>query len=737
MAGKFRSFRLGGFAYTSRPMKAAHPFFRVLLLSLLTLLTAWAQEETDPSKLDPSDIYFQGWMALRDADEYQKKEEFQKAFEAATRCKRLIDTITLYHPQWKPHLVERKQKEALSKLEVLSTKLPDLNESGLRLYQGNQNAPTPTVSPGLTPAEVMQATRIQRELAEARQKLAKAEDLRNADAARYQRQIRELTAERDKLAASTLQQEVRELKNRIDLVEDEKRILAHQLSRTKEELEGARRTIAALDEKEKESRKVANQLNAMLDKEREVAGEVIDGLRAQQTKLSEELRETKKLLLVERQQTQHLERLLTDARGEIEALTTERDHLLKERDHLSELLQLNQGDRIQRLIEQNMSLARDLREAEESVKNLAENADGKAEELLEAKRDLSLAKARIIEQREEREAETQRSRSLEMKLKDAYDELRAREDLADIDSDLAEENRMLREVADRLLRTQQRRREQATMLLETAKEEKEDVNLVQAVQQLVGEKIELTPEEQLMIAQRGADGQFKLNMDRNNPEEVAMNNAQLRRLVNALDRAINKAFVRGKTEVALELTEQLLDEHPGHVPTMVNQGVIRLKMGLPDLAIDSFNNAVTLQPTPLPYAHYMKGVAYHSLQQFTNAQREYELAIKMDGTNADAHNRLGGIHAQSGRMGEAREHFEIAYRIDNTYLEPLLNLSVLHNKTGETEAALNYYRQFRKAGGQPRPDLERLLAEANRKAQEADEQPEKKESGATPVLNTP
>ncbi|MGJ8724228.1 MAG: tetratricopeptide repeat protein [Roseibacillus sp.] len=713
-------------------MKVAHSFFRVLFLSLLTIFTAVAQEETDPSKLDPSDIYFQGWMALRDADEYHKEEDFQKAFEAATRCKRLIDTVTLYHPQWKPHLIERKQKEALSKLETLASLLPDLNNSGLRLYQGNAAAPTPTVSPGLTPAEVMQATQIQRELAEIRTKLSKADDLRNAEAARYQRRIRELTAERDKLAESTLQMEVKELKNRIDLVEEEKRILARQLSDTRGELDQALTKVADLDKKEKESRKVANQLNEMLKKERNVAGDVIDGLRGQQQKLTKELKETKQLLAVERQQSQRLERLLTDARGEVESLTTERNHLLKERDHLSELLQLNQGDRIQRLIEQNMTLARNLREAEEAMQNLVNNADANAEDLLNAKRDLAMAKSQIIDSRQESDAELERNQSLELKLKDAYAELKARENLADIDSDLLEENRVLRDVADRLIRTQKRRREEANLLLQTAKEDKEDETLMAAVQQLVGEEINLTPDEKLMFNRAGADGQFKLNMGRNNPEDVELSNAQLRRYISALGTAIEKAYSRGKTEVALDLCEQLLDEHPGHVPTMVNQGVIRLKMGFPDMAIESFNNAATMQIAPLPYAHYMKGVAYHSLKKFENAQKEYELAIKLDSTNADAHSRLGGIYVQQGRTGEARELFEKAYRIDNNKPGPLFNLALLHSRLNEEKAALNYYRQFRKAGGQPNPDFERMLSKAKPEATE-----EPIPSTATPVISAP
>ena len=217
----------------------------------------------------------------------------------------------------------------------------------------------------------------------------------------------------------------------------------------------------------------------------------------------------------------------------------------------------------------------------------------------------------------------------------------------------------------------------------------------------------------------------------------SLSNAQLRRYISALGTAIEKAFARGKTEVALDLCEQLLDEHPGHVPTLINQGVIRLKMDFPDQAIESFDNAVTMQIAPLPYAHYMKGVAYHSLKQVDKAQKEYELAIKLDTTNADAHSRLGGIYAQQGRMGEAREQFETAYRIDNTYLAPLYNLAVLHNKMNEEKAALNYYRQFRKAGGQPKPKFERLLSKANREAKPAQAAPKTENIKATPVISTP
>lgn len=744
---QFLAFRPAQIHYSAELMKDTPPFLRILFLVLLSLFPSGAQDAKDPAQLDPSDIYFQGWMALRDSDEYREKEEYEKAFDSATRCKRYMDTVTLYHPDWKPHLIERKQKECAGALESLAPLLPAaLDTDAPKLYNAGTTTPPPAARP-LTPAEVLQATRIQRDLAEARAKLLEAQDLRNADAARYQRQIGELIAERDKLASSTLNAEIKQLKNRIDLVESEKKALARSLYETRTELTQTKTKLEAqLTEsqaKEKAARKVANELNEMLKKERNVSNEVIVGLRQQQEQLADELRETKSLLTVEQRRSERLERLLTDSRGEVESLTTERDHLLKERDQLSELLQLNQGDRIQRLIEQNMTLARNLRESEEAIDSLAKNADLAAEESLRAQRDLAMAKAQIIELRKESDAELERTLTLERRLAEAHTELTARENISDLDEDLREENEMLREVAEKLLVTHKRRREQANLLIAAAKERADqDPSYEQAVNQLLGEEMALTPEQESLIDPIGSDGQFRFDADRATPEERELAGLQLRRYTNAISTAIDKAYNRGKTEVALELCEQLLDQNTGHVPTMINQGVIRLRMGLLDQASESFRNAVAMQgSTQLPYLHYLLGVTQHELNNLDDAEKEYEVAVQLDPSNADAHNSLGIVHAQKGKMGEAREHFELAYRIDNNLLETLENLTRLHQKMNENGAALNYYRQYRKAGGSPRPELETLLAEEiNPPAANDEKKPAAKEPAspaAQPVLAEP
>lgn len=725
-----------------------------LILWLATIIPSLGQDQQNPAELDPEDIYFQAWMAVEDAVEFRDAKEYQKAFDAAGSAKRYLDTVTLYHPTWKPDFVKNKRTQTDAALEELAPLLPKPSATqGPKLLN---SAPTPNASASraLTPAEILQASRIQRDLVQTQKSLAEMSQLRTAEVTRLQRKVGELERERNKLAASTLQTQVQKLRNHIDLVEEEKKVLATNLYQTQTELAETKRTLEAqvndLTSKEKAARQVANELNAMLEKQNTVSGEVIKGLRSQLKSSQKELKETRKALLAESTRSERLERLLTDARGELESLSSERDQLLKERDELSDLLQLNQGDRIQRLIEQNMTLARDLRESQERVDALNANADGNAGELAKAMRDLAMAKSQIMELRQSSDSEMQRRINLERRMADMHAELKTRENLADVDSDLREENKMLREMAEDFLIKAKRQREQAALLIDAAKKRaEEDPNYENALQQIIGEELVLTEEQRTLIQAAPVDGQFRFDADRASPEERELAGIKLRRYTNALTTAIERAYSRGKTEVALDLCEQLLDSNPAHVPTMVNEGIIRLRMGKPKQALTSFNNAVAMQGTVrLPYLHYLLGVTHHSLDQLKEAAAEYEVAVALQPGNAEAHNRLGIVHAMSDELGQAREHFELASRIDTQSLEPLENLVRLHQEQGEMEAALNSYRLYLKAGGTPRPEIEAVIVqtdgsgdhEASPGEESAEEAspptPEKNESasGSLPVL---
>ena len=66
---------------------------------------------------------------------------------------------------------------------------------------------------------------------------------------------------------------------------------------------------------------------------------------------------------------------------------------------------------------------------------------------------------------------------------------------------------------------------------------------------------------------------------------------------------------------AREVFESILDEHPGHVETILNLGVVHMKNDEIGLATGSFNDAIVIRGEFLPFAHFMLGVCNYKLAQ--------------------------------------------------------------------------------------------------------------------------
>src|SRR6185503_16018853 len=99
-------------------------------------------------------------------------------------------------------------------------------------------------------------------------------------------------------------------------------------------------------------------------------------------------------------------------------LQGERDSLIREREQMSALLKLNEAGRIQQLIEQNMGLARQLRDANTKVENLNLDNNATKDELTDALRDFAIAKSQINKLQREKREQDQQIAELGKRLKD-------------------------------------------------------------------------------------------------------------------------------------------------------------------------------------------------------------------------------------------------------------------------------------------------------------------------------
>lgn len=77
-------------------------------------------------------------------------------------------------------------------------------------------------------------------------------------------------------------------------------------------------------------------------------------------------------------------------------------------------------------------------------------------------------------------------------------------------------------------------------------------------------------------------------------------------------------------------------------------------------------------------------------KKFKNAESFYKEKLKNDPKNAEAHNNLGVILLQSGRVDSAKDSFQKAIEIDEKYLSAYSNLAAVFKKLGELDKAEEY-----------------------------------------------
>ena len=76
----------------------------VLLLTAASAL-AQAPPPIQPAQFDPSDVYFQGYLAIRAAEQLEASGDFLAAAEKLEKARTLLEAVRRYYPAWKPEMV--------------------------------------------------------------------------------------------------------------------------------------------------------------------------------------------------------------------------------------------------------------------------------------------------------------------------------------------------------------------------------------------------------------------------------------------------------------------------------------------------------------------------------------------------------------------------------------------------------------------------------------------------------
>jgi tetratricopeptide (TPR) repeat protein/predicted nucleic acid-binding Zn-ribbon protein len=810
-------------------------------LALVPLPAANGQEAAPPAasaQFDPSDVYFQGYLAVRAAEQLEAAGDFIGALEKLEKAGELFGAVRKFHPDWKPEMVggrSNKTQETISRVRPLAeqglqknrnavaeleggikksgrtsdpakatdpppaespevdarsarrlqeaeaevrrlrdlasqsrqsatqdaSRMNDLKSERDALQKQLQNAESAAkkaradlaaaqaereknrntvtelearirqsaqanrdvvpLTPGILEVDPLAARRLEEAEAEVKRLRDLAEN-RNNEASRNASRVNDLARQRDllqsqlraaennvrtlrnQLAAAPVEKEMTALNQRIANLEQEREAMAMALTQSRGAHTDALARIATLEADLNVMRQKHADLERDIGTERKIANSVVAGQRRQLDALERELEKKNTELSAANQRISGLMSELRQSHEAFTQLRSERDSLLLERDQMAALLKLNEAGRIQDLIEQNMALAKTLRESNEKVDRLNRESNADKDAYTDALRDLAIAKSQINRLHQDKREQDRRLAELEDRLKNEEQALaqgRVAADPAEVE--------VLRDIIKRQLRVQERRRQARDLLVEAARElGAKDERLAQAIGLFDAQEIALTPEEQKLIDNKQVDGEFISPFARDRAS-VSHSTAELNRDIAVFERTAEKSFIAGRLLPTRELFEMILEQHPGHTPSLCKLGVVHLRLEEPAAAADSFRRAVELDARNA-YACRMLGFSLMKLGDLPAAEQAVKRAVELAPTDAKSQMLLATLCYRLGRAGEAESYFKAAITADPMPSEPYYNLALLCSRDRRMEDAKNYYQQALERGALPDPALEEKLA---------------------------
>ncbi len=155
-------------------------------------------------------------------------------------------------------------------------------------------------------------------------------------------------------------------------------------------------------------------------------------------------------------------------------------------------------------------------------------------------------------------------------------------------------------------------------------------------------------------------------------------------------------LAEGETDEALELCQRGSARHPKDIRAnklYFTQGLIRLRRGQYHQARTDFERALDLDPSSAEAWNNL-GNALLALGQTAQAQRALEAAVNADSNLADAHYNLGSLFLQQGQLDQARRAYLAALTADSTFARTYYALAAIYQSQGAIPEARQAYQTF-------------------------------------------
>lgn len=639
---------------------------------------------------DPAEYYLTAYRLCQEAEEQARQGNYSTAVKKSNQAEKVLAVVVRDYPAWRPNMVAARRK-------LIASNLASYREKAAQ-------APIPTGrQPGrAVPKEVhFELPGIVTPPSDATTGAGNETDL--AAAAADDQELR--------ATVSRLQEECRRMAQAY-------KELYGRYSDTQKQL-----IAAQLDQKMYKER--YEELQKQVASERAASNSVVESLSRQLAEMDEKYRASEKARREAEERVAALESELAQTQAELERVTRERDALKAENEQLRAIVELNTPEKTKALLDQNLSLAEQLKAAQQRVAALEgmmagtdDQNDVLTQQLDEARAEAERLREEMSGVYDENRGYRRRISELTERLNNLEAELDANATQPVIDPALAEENKVLKEVIAKQRRTIEMQEKGRKLLVETYKQLKSaNKEMLEELQKLDEEsKLDLTDAERRLIESIRSGAVAPETTDTDGAAAVRRS-LEIETLASLAD----KAFSKGRYTSAEQLYRTLYDYQPDHVPGLVNLGTILLYRNKCEAAVEYLTRATRLAPD-LPITYYLAGISYYRLDKMEQAERMFTLTVELDPANAEAFFYLANIEGVSGRYELALKHFAAAVKLKPTLGDAHYNMARLYAEAGKIPDAARAYDRAIHSGAEPDPEFENYLRHhpANAQAPGAD-----------------
>lgn len=625
---------------------------------------------------DPSEYFLVAFGLCQDAEKSAAEGNYVQALKKGRQAEKVLATIVRDFPAWKPDMVRYRREKLAGQLakykqESANAPIPTGKQPGRTLPKvdglGIPNLPESPVSSG----QVINPDAVQ---------------LPNYDTT-------------DK-----------ELYNTIARLKAECSRISHAYAELDAQYKNVQKELVASQLDMKMYKERYEKLQADITKERAAGNELVASYAQKLAETEERLRQSEKAREEAENRAAELSTQLAETQAELARVTKERDALKAENEQLRAIIELNNPEKTKALLDQNLTLGEQLKQARQRVAELEAAAAGATDENDVLNQQLNSARDEVEQLRQQLTAIYDENRGYRRRVSDLTERLNnleaaaiAQADQPSIDPALVAETEVLKDIIAKQRRTIEMQEQGRKMMLETYKQLKnENAEMVAQLQKLEDEsKLDLTDAEKRLI-----DSIRKADAGGNDDAgtEAVRRSLSIETLTKQADNAFNKS----RYTAAEQLYRTLYDYQPDHVPCLVNLGTILLYRNKCEESIEYLNRATRLAPD-LPISYFLAGICYYRLDRMEEAEQMFIYTIDLDPANAEAFFYLANIEGITGRVDLALSHFAAAVKLKPTLADAHYNMARLYAERGNIPDAARAYDRAVQAGAEPDAEFENYL----------------------------